>query len=71
MEGYNLKKRYICDVNAEIQSFLPDYFIQINKNCIVNGEKVKSIVAKDRKVKVGGEFFAYSVSGGKVFKYYY
>jgi DNA-binding LytR/AlgR family response regulator len=43
--------RFSCTQSLkETATLLPDFFIQINRNCIVNVNKIKSIYLKDRKV---------------------
>ena len=48
---------------------LPDYFIRISRNCIVNTLHIKSIDFKNRKVKLSGnKVFSFSVRNAKVLK---
>jgi len=53
----------------EILSKLPDYFIRINRNCIINTQHVKSIDFKRREVKLSGnKTCIFSVRNAKTLK---
>jgi DNA-binding LytR/AlgR family response regulator len=53
----------------ETVASLPDFFIQINRNCIVNADKIKSINFKNKEVRLTtGITFPFSVRNTKVLK---
>ena len=53
----------------EIQMKLPDFFIQIDRNCIINIRHVKSIDFKNREVKLtGNKVCSFSVRNAHVLK---
>lgn len=44
-------QKYTCSKSLnEIAPFLPDYFLQINRSCIVNMNEIKSFRRKSRKI---------------------
>jgi DNA-binding LytR/AlgR family response regulator len=51
----------------EVSSLLPDFFIQISRNCIINGKKIKSINTKKKVVILSEELqFHYSCKLAKL-----
>ena len=57
------------DSLKNILSKLPDYFIRISRNCIINALHIKSIDFKRREVKLSGDkIFSISVRNARVLK---
>ena len=53
----------------KIQSRLPEYFIRISRNCIINTLHVKSICFKKRNVELtGNKILSFSARNAKVLK---
>ena len=53
----------------KVQLRLPEYFIRISRNCVINTLHVKSIDFKRREVKLsGGKDFSFSVRNARVLK---
>jgi len=44
-------QKFTCSKTlSEITSFLPDYFFQINRSCVVNMNEIHSVRRKSRKI---------------------
>jgi DNA-binding LytR/AlgR family response regulator len=53
----------------ETIAMLPDFFIRINRNCIVNANKIESIKLKQKEVLMpGNRLFPFSVNHEKALK---
>jgi len=73
---------YLCTLHVEsepsvsyvislrkIHSKLPDYFIRINRNCIINIRHVNSVDFQRREVKLNGDkTYSFSVRNTKLLK---
>ena len=68
---YEKEGTVISCINSlqRIQTKLPDFFIRISRNCIINTKYVQSIYHKKREVTlVGGKIYNFSVRNTKKLK---
>ena len=62
--------KFICTKKlSEVEKILPDYFIRIRRNTIINAHKIKSVNTRERKISLyDGAVFKYAVQNAKIIK---
>jgi len=56
---------------GDVKKLLPDYFIKIRRNTIINAQKIKSLRSKEREIVLYDEnTFKYAIQNGKIIKQY-
>ena len=52
---------------GDVKKLLPDYFIKIRRNTIINAQKIKSPRSKERKIVLyDGNTFQYAIQNSKI-----
>ena len=64
------EKNFICTKKLnKVENILPDYFVKIKRDTIINTRKIKSLNTKERKIILYGEYtFKYAAKNTEITK---